>query len=53
MTDRESKIKACKRVKSGNMIGETKSAQTLIPIKLMMIWLNEPVETPKSAPVIK
>jgi hypothetical protein len=37
MTDRASKIKPCKRVNTGNIIGETKSAQKLIPIKVMMI----------------
>jgi hypothetical protein len=35
------------------MIGDTNSAQILIPTKVMTICPNEPVDTPRRAPVNK
>jgi hypothetical protein len=53
MTDRESKMSPCNLVKTGSMMGETNKAQILIPIKVIMIWPKDPVDTPKRAPVTR
>jgi hypothetical protein len=35
------------------MIGDTSSAQMLIPNKVITTWPRDPMDTPSNAPVIK